>query len=477
MRTKRNLTAALALLALLSTLNLQLSTAYAQGTTAFTYQGQLRDGGTNANGVYTMIFKLYDAAGGGNQIGGTITTTPTLANGLFTVNLDFGANAFNGGARWLDITVQSGLDAQTLTPRVLVQPSPYAIYAGTAASAASLSASTWNATAGNYQGFSNVFGIFDNNNLVLGMSTNGCMMNGDFEVAGDLSVDGSFSPGTVNFKNGGSISGDGHGGLNVNSTVGFENGGSISSDGHGGLNVNGTVDYLTLGNLSLNSLNLSGNLSANSLTATNGTLALGNYPDWTLITSDGNGGFSVEGAGIGGTDIGPGGINLTGGININSGTVVIPPNGNITCMWINGFGLNVTNGISCSYLNCSGVVSAQSFNTTSDRNLKEKFVPVDSLKVLARVANLPISSWNFKNDSTRHIGPMAQDFYATFNVGPDDKHIATVDEGGVALAAIQGLNQKLDEKDAELQQLKSQNESLEKRLADLEALVKRSAHP
>jgi len=39
-------------------------------------------------------------------------------------------------------------------------------------------------------------------------------------------------------------------------------------------------------------------------------------------------------------------------------------------------------------------------------------------------------------------------------MGTDDKHIATVDEGGVALAAIQGLNQKLDEKDAEIQELK-----------------------
>ena len=48
-------------LALLSTLILQPSTAFAQGTTTFTYQGQLRDGGTNANGAYTMIFKLYDA--------------------------------------------------------------------------------------------------------------------------------------------------------------------------------------------------------------------------------------------------------------------------------------------------------------------------------------------------------------------------------------------------------------------------------
>jgi hypothetical protein len=60
--------------------------ARAQGTTAFTYQGQLHDGGTNANGTYTMIFKLYDALTIGNQIGNTITTSPILANGLFTAS-------------------------------------------------------------------------------------------------------------------------------------------------------------------------------------------------------------------------------------------------------------------------------------------------------------------------------------------------------------------------------------------------------
>jgi uncharacterized coiled-coil protein SlyX len=66
---------------------------------------------------------------------------------------------------------------------------------------------------------------------------------------------------------------------------------------------------------------------------------------------------------------------------------------------------------------------------------------------------------------------MAQDFYAAFNVGPDDKRIATVDEEGVALAAIQGLNQKLNEKDAEIQDLRRQNDSLAKRLNQLESVV------
>ena len=122
----------LALLAL-ATLNSQLSTAFAQGTTAFTYQGQLRDGGTNANGTYTMIFKLYDALTSGNLVGTPITNSTALGNGLFSVNLDFGAAAFNGSARWLDITITSGLTTQTLSPRVPVLPAPYALYAAVAA--------------------------------------------------------------------------------------------------------------------------------------------------------------------------------------------------------------------------------------------------------------------------------------------------------------------------------------------------------
>jgi hypothetical protein len=105
----------------------------AQGTTAFTYQGQLRDGGTNANGAYTMIFKLYDASTNGNQIGAPITNSPNLFNGLFSVNLDFGAAAFNGNARWLGITITNGPTTETLWPRVQVLPSPYALFAAVAA--------------------------------------------------------------------------------------------------------------------------------------------------------------------------------------------------------------------------------------------------------------------------------------------------------------------------------------------------------
>ena len=111
--------------------------AAAQGTTAFTYQGQLHDGGTNANGTYTMIFALYNAVTNGSQISGSITNTPTLFNGLFSVNLDFGSSSFNGSAVWLDITITNGGATQELSPRVQVLPAPYALYAANANMAAS----------------------------------------------------------------------------------------------------------------------------------------------------------------------------------------------------------------------------------------------------------------------------------------------------------------------------------------------------
>ncbi|MCC6821934.1 MAG: tail fiber domain-containing protein [Verrucomicrobiota bacterium] len=99
---------------------------------------------------------------------------------------------------------------------------------------------------------------------------------------------------------------------------------------------------------------------------------------------------------------------------------------------------------------------------TSDRNAKENFKPVSPREVLDKVAALPLTEWNYKTDaSMRHIGPMAQDFYAAFGLGPDDKHIATVDADGVALAAIQGLNQKLEEQRAENAKLKQRLDTLE----------------
>jgi trimeric autotransporter adhesin len=106
------------------------------------------------------------------------------------------------------------------------------------------------------------------------------------------------------------------------------------------------------------------------------------------------------------------------------------------------------------------------FNPMSDRNVKENFKPVNPRAVLEKVSRLPVTEWNLisQPDSIRHIGPMAQDFQAAFGVGEDDKHISTSDADGVALAAIQGLNQVVKEKDARI-------EKLEQDVSELKAMV------
>jgi hypothetical protein len=244
----------------------------AQGTTAFTYQGQLHSNGTNANGSYTMAFKLYDAAVGGNQVGSGITNNITLVNGLFTASLDFGASAFTGAARWLDITATSGSMTETLSPRVALLPAPYALNAATASS---LTGGGWNATVGNYQSFSNVFGIFANGNLVLGLSTNGILANGNFQAnnlnASQLSLTTQLDMGNgiIYFSgtNGGgaSLASDGNMGLfaggnvTVQNALNFgNNGGSFTTDGMGGIT---SQNSLTISNLTVtgNQLNTHGN--------------------------------------------------------------------------------------------------------------------------------------------------------------------------------------------------------------------------
>ncbi len=113
-------------------------------------------------------------------------------------------------------------------------------------------------------------------------------------------------------------------------------------------------------------------------------------------------------------------------------------------------------------LHVAGGVSATAFVSTSDRNAKENFKPVSPRDVLDKVAALPITTWNFKDmNDGRHMGPMAQDFYAAFGLGGGNTTITGVDPDGVALAAIQGLNQKLQQKETEITELKRRLETLE----------------
>jgi predicted nucleic acid-binding Zn ribbon protein len=104
----------------------------------------------------------------------------------------------------------------------------------------------------------------------------------------------------------------------------------------------------------------------------------------------------------------------------------------------------------------------------SDRNRKRDFEAVDAEAILAKVAALPITTWSytFEDPAIRHIGPMAQDFAAAFEVGATDTMIFQLDADGVALASIQALH-------GEVEGLRAENESLHRTLAELQARLDR----
>jgi hypothetical protein len=111
----------------------------------------------------------------------------------------------------------------------------------------------------------------------------------------------------------------------------------------------------------------------------------------------------------------------------------------------------------------------------SDVNAKENFATVDRQDILNKVLQLPITTWNYKDDeeTARHLGPMAQDFFATFELGGTDTGISPRNVASVALVAIQGLGDQLQAKDAQIETMEQQHaaqvESLTARLAALEA--------
>jgi hypothetical protein len=163
-------------------------------------------------------------------------------------------------------------------------------------------------------------------------------------------------------------------------------------------------------------------------------------------------------------------INLWGtsyGIGIQNNTNYFRTQNNFA--WYSGgvhndlIGNPGTGGTTMMSLTSSGLTVNGTVTPSSDRNKKENFAEVDARQILEKVANLPIQQWNYIADDSKvpHIGPMAQDFYAAFNIGADDKHIATVDADGVALAAIKALK-------AENDALKADNEGMKERLVRIE---------
>lgn len=108
----------------------------------------------------------------------------------------------------------------------------------------------------------------------------------------------------------------------------------------------------------------------------------------------------------------------------------------------------------------------------SSRAFKHAFTAIDPAAVLDALLQLPLSRWRYRDEDTgiEHLGPMAEDFHAAFGLGGDPRYIGTVDADGVALAAIQGLNAKLERENADLrvvlQALSARLDALERGAGD-----------
>jgi hypothetical protein len=149
-------------------------------------------------------------------------------------------------------------------------------------------------------------------------------------------------------------------------------------------------------------------------------------------------------------------------VRFNGGATFVVNDGYWVRFWSNGGHLIDTS--TGAHLTTGGV-----WTNGSDREAKENFAPVDGQDVLGRLASVPIQTWNYKAEdpAVRRMGPTAQDFYAAFGLGEDERHISTIDADGVALAAIQGLYEQVQEQTARIQALEAENATMQQALEEL----------
>jgi len=470
---KTNLKIYLLLLALLSLPGF----AHAQGT-AIGYQGRLNDNDAPANGLYDLKFTVYDAPSGGNAVGSTVDVNDLgVINGLFTVTLDPGANVFTGAARWLNISVRPGasLGVYTdLSPRQALTATPYALYALTPAGPQGSQGpkgdpgevgAAGTTGASGPQGFPGVEGAVGSvgpQGLV--GSTGNTGSTGPASEAGPTGATGPIGPEGLKWR--GSWTGTAT--FVLNDAVAHNGSSWMAKAGSSGTApIEGSADWDLLA--------MKGDVGATGEPGpigTTGSTGLTGFQGPSGPTGDTGPAGPTGAQGPAGS---PDGWSRTGNAGTSAGVNFIGTTDNQPLDFkVNGTRVlrleprsgATSGGQAISTSMGAWLSDGGAWNNASDRNRKDGFSPVNPREVLNKVAALQIQTWHYTNETAeiRHLGPVAQDFHAAFGLGSDDKSISTVDAAGVALAAIQGLNQKLEEKDARIA-------ALERSVAELKTLV------
>jgi hypothetical protein len=338
MKMKQILVLAVALYTLFTVLD----AAFAQGT-AFTYQGQLQEKDSLANGSYDLKLRLYDAITNGDLVAGPLTNFATaVSNGLFTVTIDF-SNVFDGAILWLDIGVRTNGAANfaLLNPRQQLTPAPYAIFANTSSNVSgTVSAGQLNGKVGNSQLANSSItvtagtGLGGGGVVALGGSTT-------INNAGVLSVSGNADI-TASTVGGAVILGDTATSADTASAI-------VKRDGSG--------------NFSAGSVILGGNLNLPAATATAGIIYSG---AGTLVVANGSQSFFV----------GPGAGNLTQPATGNTGV------GYLALSSATNGGYNTALGAYSLYIDTTGAYNTAAGATALQNNTTGSFNTAEGWRAL-----------------------------------------------------------------------------------------------
>jgi hypothetical protein len=424
-------------------------TAHAE---TFSYHGSLQDGGKAADGRYDMQLTLYSQREGGTVVAGPVTVFGVVVNGGdFVTDVDFGPTTPLAAQGWVEVKVKPAGESAFTS---LDARSPVAPDGGCPGSWA------LDGNAGIPSG--SYLGTADNVALVL--------------KAGSTVAAAFDSPGRVRLAYSDPANG------NYSTAIGYHAGtnntGSTMIGGDdafaAGIRDSAPRQFIvaTSGGVGFNTaLAPDGHALRDELTIAPSPGLPGSNADLTFETktTDGYTGFHLEAEPNGffalhGLYTSGGAVNYADLLKVNyshnfggyfafngstySGPLTVGNPGG-------GFG----NG---AYVSTGGV-----WTNASSRAFKEGFAAVDAAAVLEKLVALPLQTWVYKasHEEGQHMGPFAEDFASTFGLGNDEKHIATVDESGVAFAAIQGLNRKVE----------SENAALRAQNADLRAQLERVA--
>jgi len=460
---------------------------------------------------YDLRLTLFDDATEGTQLSARkrLLNVEIVEGQVPPLDVNFGQNQFLHENRWIEFEARragSHDPFTTITPRVKVRAVPLAL-------ALPGLRTQFNAFAPNViGGFSgNVTEADDIGVTIAGGGFEGspnqaldshATVGGGFgnTASGDSSV---IAGGLANTASGGASAISG-GGENVAS-------GDFATIGGGSQNeASGTASTITGGNNNIASEDFSVIAGgSNNLTAGGNSAVLGGATnevtgDFAAIVGGNNSSVSGDNSVVGGGEFNiitgthstiPGGSNnrVDGDFSFAAGSNATAFS-NGAFIWADASGNAISTGVDNVFMvrasggyilftdagATTGVVMSAGDNAwspLSDRNVKENFKAIDTRGILQRVCDLPITEWNLisQDPSIRHVGPMAQDFRAAFGLGTSERHISTSDADGVAFAAIQGLNGKLDEAMAEqardIARLQVENADLRDRLAALEAMV------